>query len=67
MSPREIAGRPPEGLSPGADACLTCDYFDRAEVQYPDEQYPTIRRMLARNRARHIEDGECARPGAPGE
>ncbi|MBD0692681.1 hypothetical protein [Streptomyces sp. CBMA123] len=67
MSLREIAGQPSEGLASDADACVTCDYFDRAEAQYSDEQYPTIRRMLTRNRAQHIQDGECARPGMPGE
>ncbi|MFJ9605886.1 hypothetical protein ACIRS1_05950 [Kitasatospora sp. NPDC101176] len=67
MSLREIAVSPPEVPPPDTDECPGCAYFDRAEAQYPQDEHPTIGRMLARNRARHIEDGECTASGVAGE
>ncbi|MED7949484.1 hypothetical protein PUR61_20105 [Streptomyces sp. BE20] len=66
MSLREVAARPHD-VPPDADECPGCAFFDRAEAQYPQAEHPTIGRMLARNRARHVEDGECVASGVAGE
>ncbi|WP_406097068.1 hypothetical protein [Kitasatospora purpeofusca] len=66
MSLHEIAVRLPDA-PPDTDECPGCAFFDRAEAQYPQAERPTIGRMLARNRARHIEYGECTASGVAGE
>ncbi|MCX4756616.1 hypothetical protein [Kitasatospora purpeofusca] len=66
MSLHEIAARPHD-VPPDTDECPGCVFFDRAEAQYPQAVNPTISRMLARNRARHVEDGECVASGVAGE
>ncbi|WP_159425212.1 hypothetical protein [Streptomyces sp. TLI_053] len=66
VSLREIAARP-HVVPPDADQCPGCAFFDRAQAQYPKAVNPTIGRMLARNRARHLEDGECVASEVAGE
>ncbi|MEE1824687.1 hypothetical protein PUR61_21255 [Streptomyces sp. BE20] len=66
MSIREIAARPSE-VPPDTEECPGCLFFDRAEAQYPQAVNPMISRMLARNRARHVEGGECVASGVAGE
>lgn len=59
MALRRTAPQTPDAPAPAAHECPECAFFAGAEEQYSADEYPTIRRNLAKARAQHVDDGEC--------